>query len=79
MQALGQGVIRHFHNGDGNAKIRGTHRNTATHGAAADHDKLADRQHLRISRQARHALRFAFTEEDMAQRLGLLARHQACE
>ena len=79
LQALGQGVIRHFHNGDGHARIRGTHGNATAHGAATDHDKLADRQHLRISRQARHALRFAFTKENMPQSLGLFARHQACE
>ena len=79
LQALGERFFSHFHNGDGHAEIRGAHRNTAAHGAAADHDKLANRQHLRISRQAGDALRFAFTKEDMAQRLGLFARHQACE
>jgi hypothetical protein len=78
-EALLQRLLARLHDRHRHAEIGGRHGDAAAHGAAADDHQPLHRQRLRIGRHAGDAQHLALAEEDVAQRLGLLARHQGRE
>ena len=72
-------LLLHLDDGDGDADRQEVHRNTAAHGAGADHADLLHRERLHVRREPIDLGGGAFGEEDMALGGGLQPGHQLHE